>query len=57
MKISYNWLKQYINFHQNAAEIGALLTAGGLEVEGVCQALDNLLFPYESQYPMPVKCF
>ena len=35
MKISYNWLKQYINFHQNASEIGALLTAGGLEVEGV----------------------
>jgi phenylalanyl-tRNA synthetase beta chain len=35
MKISYNWLKQYIDFTQSPAEIAALLTAGGLEVEGV----------------------
>lgn len=35
MKISYNWLKQYINFQESAVEIAALLTDGGLEVESV----------------------
>jgi phenylalanyl-tRNA synthetase beta chain len=35
MKISYNWLKQYIDIIQSPAEVAALLTNGGLEVEGV----------------------
>ncbi len=33
MKISYNWLKQYINININAEELSALLTSCGLEVE------------------------
>lgn len=35
MKISYNWLKQYINITESAEEIGSVLTATGLEVESV----------------------
>ncbi|MEP7264023.1 MAG: phenylalanine--tRNA ligase subunit beta, partial [Bacteroidota bacterium] len=35
MKISYNWLKHYLNIKQSPAEVAALLTNGGLEVEGV----------------------
>lgn len=35
MKISYNWLKQYLDIKQTPAEVAALLTNGGLEVEGV----------------------
>ena len=35
MKISYNWLKQYINIPESAEEIGHLLTSTGLEVENV----------------------
>ncbi len=35
MKISYNWLKQYINIPESAEEIGHTLTATGLEVESV----------------------
>ena len=34
MKISVNWLKTLINTDISADEIGALLTASGLEVEG-----------------------
>lgn len=33
MKISYNWLKQFIKSDRNSADIGALLTDLGLEVE------------------------
>lgn len=33
MKISYNWLKQYIDIPETAEEIGKTLTATGLEVE------------------------
>ena len=33
MKISYNWIRQYINFKESPEEIAALLTASGLEVE------------------------
>jgi phenylalanyl-tRNA synthetase beta chain len=33
MKISFNWLRQYIDGSFSAAEAAALLTAGGLEVE------------------------
>ncbi len=35
MKISYNWLKEYIEFEQNPEEIGEILTQTGLEVEGI----------------------
>src|SRR6187551_2437420 len=35
MKISYNWLKQYIDIPESAEEIGKTLTFTGLEVESV----------------------
>jgi len=35
MKISYNWLKQYIDFEQSPEELSELLTDCGLEVEGL----------------------
>jgi phenylalanyl-tRNA synthetase beta chain len=39
MLISYNTLKQLIDFTQNVEEISALLTSTGLEVEGVQEML------------------
>ena len=35
MKISYNWLKQFINIGWDVEKIGELLTNLGLEVEGI----------------------
>ncbi|MEZ4903258.1 MAG: phenylalanine--tRNA ligase subunit beta [Spirosomataceae bacterium] len=35
MKISYNWLKQLIDIEETPEAIGQLLTATGLEVEGI----------------------
>ena len=35
MKISYNWLKQFLNIDWEAEKIGELLTDLGLEVEGI----------------------
>ncbi len=35
MKISYNWLKQFINIDWDAEKTGKLLTDLGLEVEGI----------------------
>lgn len=35
MKISYNWLKQYVDTDLSAEEIGSILTETGLEVESV----------------------
>jgi phenylalanyl-tRNA synthetase beta chain len=35
MKISYNWLKQFINIEWDAEKAGDLLTDLGLEVEGI----------------------
>jgi len=35
MKISYNWLKQFINIDWEASKTGVLLTDLGLEVEGI----------------------
>ena len=35
MKISFNWLKQYINFDLTPEETGLYLTNCGLEVEGI----------------------
>src|SRR5690606_20906201 len=35
MKISYNWLKQFIQVKEDAEKTGELLTDLGLEVEGI----------------------
>jgi len=35
MKISYNWLKEFIDFKESPAEIGEILTQTGLEAEGI----------------------
>jgi phenylalanyl-tRNA synthetase beta chain len=35
MKISYNWLREYLNFDVEPDELSAILTSLGLEVEGV----------------------
>ena len=35
MKISYNWIKDYLNLKLSAEEVSTLLTDTGLEVEGV----------------------
>ncbi|WP_019669509.1 phenylalanine--tRNA ligase subunit beta [Eudoraea adriatica] len=37
MKISYNWLKQFLKLDWEAEKIGELLTNLGLEVEGISQ--------------------
>ncbi len=35
MKVSYNWLKKYVNTDLTAEEMGRILTETGLEVESV----------------------
>ena len=35
MKISFNWLKNYVSTELNIDEISKILTDTGLEVEGV----------------------
>jgi phenylalanyl-tRNA synthetase beta chain len=35
MKISYNWLREYLSFDEGPEELPAILTGLGLEVEGV----------------------
>mgnify|MGYP000011406188 FL=1 len=35
MKISYNWLQQFLNISWEASKTGELLTDLGLEVEGI----------------------
>ena len=35
MKISYNWLKQFLQIDWDASKTGELLTDLGLEVEGI----------------------
>ena len=35
MKISYNWLKDYINTDLSVQEVSKILTDTGLEVEGI----------------------
>lgn len=37
MKISYNWLKQYVDVKLPAEEVGKILTATGLEVEEIVE--------------------
>lgn len=41
MKISYNWLKQFVNLDWEAEKTGELLTDLGLEVEGI-QAFESI---------------
>ena len=35
MKVSLNWLRQWVDFPQDAQELAALLTQAGVEVEGI----------------------
>lgn len=35
MKVSYNWLKEYLEFQESPEEIGEILTQTGLEVESI----------------------
>ena len=35
MKISYNWLKEFIDFKETPEQLGDILTQTGLEVEGI----------------------
>ncbi|MBC6410334.1 MAG: phenylalanine--tRNA ligase subunit beta [Ekhidna sp.] len=35
MKISYNWLREFIDFNESPEEISEILTQTGLEVEGI----------------------
>jgi len=35
MKISYNWLKEFIDFEETPEKVGEILTQTGLEVEGI----------------------
>ena len=35
MKVSYNWLKDLLNFPYSPEELDAVLTETGLEVEGI----------------------
>jgi len=35
MKISYNWLKQYVDFNLTPKDLGEVLTGVGLEVEDI----------------------
>lgn len=37
MKISYNWLKEYLDFSIEPRELGKILTNTGLEVEGISE--------------------
>ncbi|MGM0427087.1 MAG: phenylalanine--tRNA ligase subunit beta [Thermodesulfobacteriota bacterium] len=46
MKVSLNWLKEYVHIGMAPPELAHLLTMAGLEVEGmepVCQTLDNVV--------------
>ena len=46
MKVSYNWLNEYLNFSASQDEISSILTSTGLEVEGVSElfaAFDHLV--------------
>ena len=35
MNISYNWLKEYVDFDMTPEEVSAALTSIGLETDGV----------------------
>lgn len=55
MKISYNWLKDYINLEQGPEDIAEVLTDIGLEVEGITEfagpggGLDGLVVGHVKQ--------
>lgn len=42
MKVSYNWLKDYVDFDQSPEEVAEILTLTGLEVEEITQIGSNL---------------
>jgi phenylalanyl-tRNA synthetase beta chain len=42
MKISYNWLKDYLKFSQSPEEVAEILTLTGLEVEDIHQSGSSL---------------
>jgi phenylalanyl-tRNA synthetase beta chain len=42
MKVSFNWLKDYVSFEQSPEEIAELLTLAGLEVEDIQQIGSDL---------------
>lgn len=42
MKVTLNWLKEFVDIEMPAHEVGELLTMAGLEVEGVAAAGDGL---------------
>ena len=41
MNISYKWLKQYVDLHGDAVEVGKQLTGIGLEVEAVEETVSS----------------
>ena len=49
MLVSYNWLKQYTNVEDNAADLAEKITRGGIEIEGVdylAEELSNVVVGY-----------
>ena len=54
MKISYNWLKQFIKIDWDAEKTGELLTDLGLENEGI-DVIDNQIQNLEAVYWDPNK--
>jgi len=46
MKVSLNWLREYVRISMSPAELAHLLTMAGLEVEGmepICESLDGMV--------------
>ena len=41
MKVSYNWLNEYLNFSVSQDEISNILTSTGLEVEGIFELFSS----------------
>ena len=35
MRVSYNWLREYVPLEQNPTELAELLTMAGLEIEEI----------------------
>lgn len=54
MKISYNWLQEYVDFNLSPAELGDILTNIGLEVEGM-EAFESVKGGLEGCYVGLVK--
>ena len=50
MNISYNWLKEYVNFDLTPEEVSAALTSIGLETGGV-EEVQNLRHRQAIGYP------